>query len=283
MTHIFDKAVVWQAGSSGNFIFSQLLPESEVMYAEQANEYKIKNNYKHFLNISKTIEPQQRLLAAHPFPTQWLKDNDVYVNDMICIKPSWWTEILLYTKRMMQFRISPNDLVWMIKEAYYLADKKDIDWHNFKDVGFLIRITERINEEFNLDVGNIQQQVTLCVLYMVWLKAQGLSDSNENLATFIQNQIINHSLKEHRHLDHAPYDKAKIDLENTGKVGNVFVPTYEDMFIDCTETFGLDKRAIQAYSLKNVDLITKICNIGQRPDLVDRVNEYKDRIINSYE
>jgi hypothetical protein len=278
MTHVFEKCVVWQAGSSGNFIMAQNLPESEVV-SLQANEYKIANNFKHFLRVSKELLPEQKILAAHPFPTQWLIENDVHVNELIMLKPSWFTELLLFTKRMLQYRTSPNDLVWMVQKIYYLSKGKEIDWHNFKDVIGLVRITERISEEFGLDVGGLQKQVTLCVLYMVWIRANNLEDNNDNLAKFITSEIIEPwNGKTIKHLDHEPYDVAEIELKNTGKVDNVYNVVYEDLFIDCNVVMGLNKSAVKEYSLKNIDILEKICTMAKHTDTLDRLSGYRARL-----
>lgn len=278
MTHVFEKCVVWQAGASGNFIMAQNLPESEVV-SLQANEYKIANNFKHFLRVSKELLPEQKILAAHPFPTQWLIENDVHVNELIMLKPSWFTELLLFTKRMLQYRTSPNDLVWMVQKIYYLSKGKEIDWHNFKDVIGLVRITERISEEFSLDVGGLQKQVTLCVLYMVWIRANNLEDNNDNLAKFITSEIIEPwNGKTIKHLDHEPYDVAEIELKNTGKVDNVYNVVYEDLFIDCNVVMGLNKSAVKEYSLKNIDILEKICTMAKHTDNLDRLSGYRARL-----
>lgn len=278
MTHVFEKCVVWQAGASGNFIMAQNLPESEVV-SLQANEYKIANNFKHFLRVSKELLPEQKILAAHPFPTQWLIENDVHVNELIMLKPSWFTELLLFTKRMLQYRTSPNDLVWMVQKIYYLSKGKEIDWHNFKDVIGLVRITERISKEFSLDVGGLQKQVTLCVLYMVWIRANNLEDNNDNLAKFITSEIIEPwNGKTIKHLDHEPYDVAEIELKNTGKVDNVYNVVYEDLFIDCNVVMGLNKSAVKEYSLKNIDILEKICTMAKHTDTLDRLSGYRARL-----
>ena len=46
MTHTFKRGVVWQAGASGNFLCSQFVPPEQVMYFEEGNEYKVKNDFK---------------------------------------------------------------------------------------------------------------------------------------------------------------------------------------------------------------------------------------------
>lgn len=283
MTHTFKRGVLWQAGASGNFIFSQFVPPEDILYSKQANEYKILNNKKYFLRISKEILPEHEMIACHPFPFEWIENNDIYIDELLMIKPNWFTEIMLYSKRMMQFRISPNDLVWMVKEAYYMSKGKEINWHNFQDVQLLIRITERIKNEFSLDVGNIQEQVTLCVLYMVWLKSNALQDTNENLKQFVNEQIVNPCMKaveNNTHLNTTPYDEAVPLLMASGKIGVVHNVEYEDMFIDCNTVFGITKQNIKEYSLKNVDLLTKILTIAERFDLVERVREYGNRLNN---
>ena len=281
MTHTFKRGVVWQAGASGNFLCSQFVPPEQVMYFEEGNEYKVKNDFKYFLNISKEITPQMETLACHPFPTKWIQDNDIYIDDLIMIKPDWFSELLLYAKRMMQFRSSPNDLVWMIKQSYKLSHNKELDWHNFKDVQALIKITDRIKQEFGLNTGDIQRQSTLCVLYMVWLKSNKLSDDNDNIKVFVQQEIIDpcmKAVKNNTHLNTEPYDNAVIELEATGKIGKVHNIDYEDLFINCNSIIGIDVNNIKDYSTKNVDLLTTICKIADRNDLLARLDSYREKL-----
>ena len=181
----------------------------------------------------------------------------------------------------MQFRSSPNDLVWMIKQSYKLSHNKELDWHNFKDVQALIKITDRIKQEFGLNTGDIQRQSTLCVLYMVWLKSNKLSDDNDNIKVFVQQEIIDpcmKAVKNNTHLNTEPYDNAVIELEATGKIGKVHNIDYEDLFINCNSIIGIDVNNIKDYSTKNVDLLTTICKIADRNDLLARLDSYREKL-----
>jgi len=81
-----------------------------------------------------------------------------------------------------------------------------------------------------------------------------------------------------KHLDHEPYDVAEIELKNTGKVDNVYNVVYEDLFIDCNVVMGLNKSAVKEYSLKNIDILEKICTMAKHTDTLDRLSGYRARL-----
>ncbi len=264
--HVFDKSLLWASGGGGFFVINQLLPGNNIVTNTTNNEYRTVSDERYFYGTKQPILPQQKILIGHHWPTDIL--DDVIVEEMVVIKPSFTTELLLFIKRMLAYPDTIPNTMWLIRMVNRIESNKVFeDWNNFGDSVEVMHLTKEIGI-FDINYDNNQVN-NMMYLFFVYCKSRGLAYTKDNFHVFIEAMYKDHG-----------YFKLQTDhslLTNSShpNIKNIDILEYEEVFHTDYNLFGVDNNVKRDYAEKNKKLMLQMLNIKDIGNKFNEINKSK--------
>lgn len=250
--HVFDRALLWASGGGGFFAVNQLYPGSNIVTnSDVSNEYRSVAKERYFYGSKVPIESHHELLIGHHWPVDIL--DDVIINQMVVIKPSFTTELLLFLKRMTAYPDTVPNTMWLIRMLNRINNKKLQSWNNFEYSAEVANFTKNTNI-LNCELKNNQVN-NMMYLFLFYCKSNLVEYKKENFPDFLEFMYEDHD-----------YFKLQTDhslLNNTEhpNIKNIDILEYEEVFHTDYDLFGIDNNIKTQYANKNKQLIEELLSI----------------------
>lgn len=179
-------------------------------------------------------------------------------HEAVLVKPNWFSEMLLQSKRLMKHKELANPIDFF----------KDNEEQELKE------IQKHINDEYDLDVGNITAPTLFCLCYLGWLKSLDRTHDEDLLKEFTTLMIITPALE----FNFENYNAVETELKKISKISKIYNVTYEDLFIDVNPVLDLDKQEIKDYTSENLEVAKKIARMAGNYDMIDDLDDYSVRV-----
>ena len=250
---------MWACGGGGFFIIDQLIPGDNVIDSSVNNEYRVISNKKYFYGDSTPPEPQQKILIGHHWPTDIL--DDIIVEKMIVIKPSFTTNFLLFIKRMLARPDSLATTMWMIGQmANIISNKKLVEWNNFNEATMLDNFVNNSNI-FNYSQDPISKQVNnMMYLFFVYCKTRQYECKQFIGTRDIFADFIEYMYKAHSYFEVETHASLLTNSSHPN-IKSIDILEYEEAFDTDYDMFGVNNEIKQDYSTKNKNLIKEMLSI----------------------
>ena len=256
--HVFEKSLMWACGGGGFFIIDQLIPGDNVIDSSINNEYRTISNKRYFYGESTPPEPQQKILIGHHWPTDIL--DDIIVEKMIVIKPSFTTNFLLFIKRMLARPDSMATTMWMIGMANVISNKKLVEWQNFNEATMLDNFVNNSNI-FNYSQDPISKQVNnMMYLFFVYCKTRQYECKRFIGTRDIFADFIEYMYKAHSYFESEAHASLLTNSSHPN-IKSIDILEYEEAFDTDYDMFGVNNEIKQDYSTKNKNLIKEMLSI----------------------
>lgn len=251
--HIFDRALLWASGGGGFFAIDQLYPGNNIVTnTDTSNEYRSVSKERYFYGSKTAIEPHHEMLIGHHWPIDIL--DDIIINQMVVIKPSFTTEFLLFIKRMLAYPDTIPNTMWLIRMINRIENKKLTgSWNNFAHSAEIASFT-KTEKILNCEVKNNQVN-NMMYLFFFYCKSKGLIYTKENFPVFIEFMYKDHDYFK------LQQDHSLLNSAGHPNIKNIDIKEYEEVFNTDYDLFGIDNNIKRQYADKNAQLIEQMLSI----------------------
>jgi hypothetical protein len=262
--HVFEKSLIWACGGGGFFIVDQLLPGKNVLDSSVNNEYRTVSNERYFYGENTPPTPQQKILIGHEWPIDIL--DNIIIEQMIVIKPSFTTNFLLFIKRMLARPDGLADTMWMIRMINIISNKRIPDWQNNEACTTLHNFVNNTNifNTSHQNADNYQVNIMMYLFY-VYCKVHQIECKQDVFVDFIECMYKIHS--------YFKFDAHTSLLTNSShpNIKKIDILEYEEVFNTDYNIFGIDNEIKKDYSTKNNNLIREMLSIK---DIDNKLSNY---------